>query len=73
MYEVNGISKRGNYCVTDNTDKTFISKHELRLLLLNDIKVQGAILDENLALLVKKSVKDNIVEEKENFQITKKK
>ena len=65
MYEVNGISKRGNYCVTDNTDKTFISKHELRLLLLNDIKVQGAILDENLALLVKKSVKDNIVEEKE--------
>lgn len=63
MYELKGISKRGNYCVSESSDKTFVSKSDLKLLLLGGVKVQGAILDENNLLLIKKSVKEAVLDE----------
>ena len=65
MYELKGVSKRGNYCVADNSDKTFVSKSDLHLLLLGGIKVQGAILDDENCLLIKKSIKVTVLEDTE--------
>lgn len=63
MYELKGVSKRGNYCVAENSDKTFVSKSDLHLLLLGGVKVQGAILDDENYLLIKKSIKETVLEE----------
>lgn len=71
MYELKGVSKRGNYCVSENNvenNKTFVSKSDLRLLLLGGVKVQGAILDDENYLLVKKSIKDIVLEEPESLE-----
>lgn len=63
MYEIKGVSEKGNYCVADSSSSTFMTKQELKLFLLNDIKVDGALLTGDGEVLIKRSVRANVLNE----------
>ena len=63
MYEIKGISEKGNYCVADSSSRTFMKKREIKLFLLNGMKVKGAILSDDGQLLINKTVKQTVLSE----------